>query len=95
VISESAQIGCVPWLQILKTLPYADRASGLTPLPAGGLLLLFPERSIAIVPLTAVPDIGWAVFTATSYLVAAVCHYRIGQREMLLGSDDSPPEVDT
>jgi len=48
-----------------------------------------------VTPLSAVPDLGWGVFATTTFAVAALCHYRIGRREMLLGSDESPPEVDT
>lgn len=46
-------------------------------------------------PLAALPDIGWGVFSTTTFLVAGACHYLVNQREMLLGTEGPPPEVDT
>lgn len=56
---------------------------------------LLAAVALDVTPLSAVPDLGWGVFATTTFAVAALCHYRIGRREMLLGSDESPPEVDT
>jgi len=74
-----------------REIPWSQFYIGL----AGVNLAIIAAVGTDVAPLTAVPDIGWAVFATTSFLIAAVCHYRIGQREMLLGNDDSPPEVET
>lgn len=55
---------------------------------------LLAAVGVGVAPLSAVPDLGWALFTATTFLVAAVCHHCVTRWEMLLGADESPPEVD-
>lgn len=58
-------------------------------------LALLGAVAAGVPPLTAIPDIGWGVFSATTVLFTGLCHYVVGRREMLLGTDETPPEVDT
>jgi hypothetical protein len=71
----------VPWSQFYPGLAAVN-------------LALLAVVSLDAAFLTAVSDLAWGVFVATTFLVAGVCHYYISRREMLLGGDRSPPEVD-
>ena len=44
-------------------------------------------------PLRLVPDAGWGLFVATTFLVSALVHTYYNHTEMRLGDTDSPPEV--
>jgi len=74
-----------------RDIPWSQFYIGL----AAVNLALLAAVGLDVGPLTAIPDLRWGLFATTTFLVAAVCHYRIGKRKMLLGSDESPPEADT
>lgn len=57
-------------------------------------LVLLVAAWLDVSPLPAIPDIGWAIFATTTFLVTAISHYCINKREMMLGTDGPPPEVD-
>ena len=44
-------------------------------------------------PLAAVPDIGWAVFVLTTFLVVSLAHLYVTRTKMRLGEPDRPPEI--
>lgn len=73
-----------------RDVPWSEFYVGL----AAVNLALLAAVAIDTAVLTAIPDLGWGVFTATTFLITGLCHYTIGRREMLLRSNDSPPEVD-
>lgn len=44
-------------------------------------------------PLAAIPDIGWALFVLTTFLVVSLVHVYVTRTEMYLGGEEQPPEV--
>jgi hypothetical protein len=72
----------IPWSQLYLGLGVVN-------------LALLAAVAVDTVPLTLIPDIGWAAFSATMFLVTALCHYVLNRREMLLGNNETPPEVST
>ena len=74
-----------------RDIPWSEFYIGL----AAVNFALLAAVGLDVAFLTVVSDLTWGVFATTTFLVAGVCHYRIGEREMRLGSDDSPPEVES
>lgn len=58
-------------------------------------LAMLAAVGLGVPLLTAIPDIGWAAFSATMFLFAGLCHYVVNRREMRLGTDGAPADVDT
>lgn len=57
-----------------------------------GLLVLVSVS--AFYPLTLVPTLGWGLFVATTFVVSALVHTYLRRTEMLLGGNETPPEVE-
>lgn len=71
----------VPWSVFYLTLVAVNVC--LVGLGAGGVSVF-----------AALPDIAWAIFTVTTFGVAASAHYYLTKTEMLLSGNESPPELD-
>lgn len=71
-------------------IPWSEFYVGLAMVNLG----LLTAVAVDTVPLTAIPDLGWAVFSTTTFLVTAVCHFCLNRREMLLGREEAPPDTD-
>lgn len=81
VYLEVVQGRDVPWSQFYLGLA-AVNAALLVAVGAG------------VRPLALLPDIAWAAFMATSFLLAAAFHTYYNHTEMHLPANDRPPELD-
>lgn len=74
-----------------KDIPWSEFYLGL----AAVNLAVLAAVALNLMPVTGIPDLGWGLFVNMTFVITGLCHHYIGQREMLLGADESPPEVDT
>jgi hypothetical protein len=77
---EVVQRGDIPWSMFYVGL--------------GVFNLLVVTASVIGVPgVSALPQVGIAVFVVTTFLVTALSHLYVTRTEMQLGADEQPPEV--
>jgi len=70
----------VPWSVLYLTLAAIN-----------GVVLT--AAALGLPGLTAVPGLGWALFTVTTFVVVSVAHLYISRQEMKLGGTEKPPEL--
>ncbi|QSG10748.1 putative trancriptional regulator, ArsR family [Halapricum desulfuricans] len=70
-------------------VPWSQYYLGLAAVNLG----LLVAATAGTYPLRLVPDAGWGLFVATTFLVSALVHTYYSRTEMRLGDSESPPEV--
>lgn len=72
-----------------RDIPWSQYYLGLAAVNAGLVAAVFADAY----PLTLLPDVAWAAFVVTSFVISALVHTYINS-EMRLGERDHPPELD-
>ena len=73
--------GDIPWSQFYLGLAAVNVA-------------LLVAVAVGAQPLTLLPDLAWAVFTATTFLISAGVHCYYNHTEMQLRANERPPELE-
>ena len=55
--------------------------------------VILAAGAVGVFPVGTVPDIGWAVFVLTTFLIVSVAHLYVTRTEMRLGKQEQPPEA--
>lgn len=73
-----------------RDIPWSQFYLGLAAVNLALLVATFAGTE----PLTMIPDLGWGIFVATTFLVSALVHTYYNRTKMHMGQTEKPPEVE-